>query len=240
HLLVKLLQPTLDDTVDNVLRLALVTCRLRVNFPLRLPYVLRHIVPAHILRTSRSHVHGQIPHEPTEVLRLGNEVRLAVDFDEDADAAVAVDVGIHQAVRSDASGLLCRLGQPFLPQQGDGLLDVTAGLHEGVLAVFDPRLRALTELFHHLHGDLGHPFHPSNRKAAPGSPKSGGTGPPLRYTSISCSSSSSSTSPLASAASSSSSTSTSCRPSRPSMTASAILLVSRRTARMASSLPGMT
>ena len=49
-------------------------------------------------RVHRRDLHGDVPRELAEVVRVRDEVGLAVEFDEDADAAAGVDVAFDDAV----------------------------------------------------------------------------------------------------------------------------------------------
>src|SRR5205085_534340 len=88
--------------------------------------------------------------------RASHEIGLAVDLDEDADAAARVDVAADQALARLSAGLPARGGHAPLAQDLGRLLDIAVGLGQGALAVHHPRARALAEIADHLGGDLGH------------------------------------------------------------------------------------
>src|SRR5690606_12119219 len=244
-LLEKLLQPALHDPVQNVLRLPLVPGGRLIHPALGLDDRLGPLFPPDPIGPGRGHVHGEILHQVLELLRLGDEIGLAVDLDEDTNAAVPVDVGAHQALGGRPARPLGRLSQALLPEDLNGPLQVPVGLHKGLLTIHHARAGPLAQLLDQRCRNL---CHVRDHSLARGSRRDWGKGeeggsPPLRYTSRTSSSSSSSagiTASSAASASGDSDASVSCRPSLPSRTASAMRLVRRRMARMASSFPGMT
>ena len=152
---------------------------------------------------------GDLLHEGQELVGLGHEVGLAVDLDQNGHVAVPV-IG-HHALSGDTAGLLGGSRQALLPQEVDGLLHVAFTGHKGLLAIHHAGARALTEGRYVFRSDSSHKSVSSSN-----------------YSSVSSLSSTSSTE-----------ASVICSPCLPSRTASAILEVMRRTARMASSLAGM-
>src|SRR5690606_20650933 len=161
HFLEELLQAAFDDLVDHVLRLAFVKRPGALHLPLALDHRLGNIGAVHVLRLHGRDLHRDLPDQLPEFLGLRDEVGLAVDLDEHADAPVTVDVGVDDALRGDAGRLLGRLRQALLPEVVDGLLHVATGGLEGALAVHHARLRPLAELFYHLARDLCHVEPPS-------------------------------------------------------------------------------
>ena len=59
-----------------------------------------------------------------------------------------MDIGAHGAIRSDPIGLLCRRRQPFLTQIIDRLLEIPAGLGEGLLAIHHTGSGFFPQLFY--------------------------------------------------------------------------------------------
>ena len=102
----------------------------------------------------RSDVHRDVADQLLELIRLGDEVGLAVDLDQDADLATGVDVGADYALGRDAARLLGRRRQPLLAQQIDRLVHVAAGLRQGGLAIHHAGAGALAQLLDHLSGNL--------------------------------------------------------------------------------------
>ena len=98
----------------------------------------------------RRDLQGDLVGELAEPVRVGHEVGLAADLDEHADAAVAVDVGVDDALVVVRSAALGGLGDAALAQQLDRGVDVAAGLDEGALAVHQAGARALADVL-----DLG-------------------------------------------------------------------------------------
>src|SRR5690606_19632916 len=154
----ELLEAALDDLVDDALGLAFIESRGPVDAPLLLQHRRRHVLTGHILGASRRHLHGQVASQLAELLRRGDEVRFAVDLDQHTDAAAGMDVGLNQALGRHASRLLGRCSQALLPQIGDGLLHIAAGLLQGPLAVHHAGLGSLPQLLDHLRRYLRHPY----------------------------------------------------------------------------------
>src|SRR5690606_9908561 len=143
RLFVELLQPPGDDFVDDVLRLALVEGGGPQDAALLLEHALRHVFTRDVQRLGGGNMHRQIPHELLENRVARDEIRLAVDFDQDADAPAGVDVRVHHALGGHAAGLLGRRSEALLPQPGDGFLHVAARGLQGSLAVHHAGLRPL-------------------------------------------------------------------------------------------------
>src|SRR6267143_1907728 len=142
---------------------------------------------------------------------LGHEVGLAVHLDQGAQLAVRMQVGVHETFLGLAAFALLGVGQALLPQILGGVVVVAVRGGERRLAVHHAGARPLAQLHHGL-GVGGHQETSASAAAI---------------------SLSSSPSPVSAALSSFPSV------PRPSLTASAIREVMRRTARMASSLPGI-
>ena len=104
----------------------------------------------------RRDVHRDVAHQLLELVGAGHEVGLAVDLDQDADLAAAVDVGADRAFGRDPAGLLGRRGEALLAQRVDRLSMLPCALVEGVLAVHHSGAGALPELLDHLSGDFSH------------------------------------------------------------------------------------
>ena len=82
----------------------------------------------------------------TEVLVARDEVGLAVDLDEDADAPAAVDVRDDSALGGLAAGLLRRLREALRAQPVDRLVHVAADLDKRLLAVGHAGAGTLAEI----------------------------------------------------------------------------------------------
>ena len=87
-------------------------------------------------------------HEGEKSLVPGDEIRLAVDLDEDAVAAVFGHARGDDAVRGGPAGLLGGFHAARLAQFFDGRVDVTVGGREGLLAFEQAKPRALTKLLY--------------------------------------------------------------------------------------------
>ena len=70
----------------------------------------------------------EVADELLELVGARDEVRLAVDLDEHADAAAGVDVARDEALAGVAAGLLGGRGEAPLAQQRGRLLEVAVGL----------------------------------------------------------------------------------------------------------------
>src|SRR6267143_2321172 len=208
----ELLELALDDLVEHLGRLLLVRHLAPVDLPLLLQHGGGHVLPRHVDRTGGGHLHSEVAHELAEGVRFGHEVRLAVDLDQRAQLAVRVEVGVHEAFLGLAALALLGVREALLAQILGGLVEVAVRGVEGHLAVHHAGARALAQLHHGL-GVGGHQDTSASALAIS----------------------------LSSSPSSVPSPAPSSLPSvpRPSLTASAMREVMSRTARMASSLPGM-
>ena len=146
HLLVPLAQLALHDLLADGLRLGghrLVGEQLGA---LALGDLGRDGLDGHVLGRDARDLHRELAHELLEVLVAGHEVGLAVDLDEHAQAAAGMDVRGHEALAGVPAGLLGGGSHAPLAEQGDGLVQVAAGLLERTLAVHEPGPGALAEL----------------------------------------------------------------------------------------------
>src|SRR5829696_3235924 len=116
----------------------------------------RDRIHAHPARREARDLDREVPDKLLELLRPGDEVRLAIDLDEHADAAAGVDVAGDEAFAGLSTGLLGRCGETPLAQQRDRLVDVAAGLLEGTLAVHHAGAGALAKVPDRVRGDRGH------------------------------------------------------------------------------------
>ena len=98
-------------------------------------------------------MHRDLAGEGDEVVVAGHEVGVAVDLEEHADLAVAVDVGLDRALGGLAAADLQGLVAEADAQQLDRRVEVAARLGQGVLAVHHPRARAVAELLDLLGAD---------------------------------------------------------------------------------------
>ena len=121
-----------------------------------------HIFLADETRIGGRDVHGNVVHQALEVVGAGDEVALAVDFDQHADLASGVDVAGHRAFTGGARGLLGGGGNALLAQNDDSALDVALGFGEGVLAIHHGRVGFVTKFFYlcggNVHGCSTHSF----------------------------------------------------------------------------------
>ena len=95
-------------------------------------------------------------HERPELIGVGDEVRLAVHFDQHADRVVEVDVGVDQALIRRSAGSLRGARQALLAQMLDGTIEVTVGLDQRALAVHHAGAGRVAERLDLRRGDIGH------------------------------------------------------------------------------------
>src|SRR5262249_4088116 len=137
-LLVEGVEHAVHDLVQHVLRLAHLAGALGVDLPLALDDVLGDLVPGDPARRLGRDLHGDLKGELVDLLRPRDEVGLAVDLDQDADAALAMDVGLDDAVAGDATLALLHTGEPTLTEDLLRAIEVAAGLLERLLALHHP------------------------------------------------------------------------------------------------------
>lgn len=86
-------------------------------------------------------------YEGLEVVVFGDEVGLAVDFDEDAGLGGFIDVSGDDAFLGFAVCLLHCFGLAFFAEELDGCFEVAVGFLEGVLALHHAHTGGFTEFF---------------------------------------------------------------------------------------------
>ena len=97
---------------------------------------------------------GHFGHQGLELVALGAEVGLAVDFEDDA--ILALNHGGHDTLLGLAVGLLGGLGDALLAEVLHGFVHVAVALHEGLLAVHHAGISLDAQLFHHCGCDISH------------------------------------------------------------------------------------
>ena len=123
---------------------------------LRLEIRGRDRVHVDVERAQARHLDREVADELLELVGPGDEVRLAVDLDQDADPAAGVDVARDEALAGLAARLLRGRGEPALAQDRDRLLEVAIGLDERVLAVHEAGAGALAQLLDARGRDVRH------------------------------------------------------------------------------------
>ena len=93
---------------------------------------------------------GRVARELLEVVGPCNEVGLAVQLEENAEARAVVDVARHDPLACHAARLLCRGREALLAQPERGLLVVAAGRLQRALAIHDPGPGLLPKPLHFL------------------------------------------------------------------------------------------
>ena len=109
-----------------------------------------------VQRREAGDLDGEVADELLELLGARDEVGLAVDLDEHADAAAGVDVAGDEALAGVATGLLGRRGQAALAQQRDRLVEVAVRLGQRLLAVHEPGAGPLAQFLDQLRRDVRH------------------------------------------------------------------------------------
>ena len=117
-----------------------------------------------VSRVRSSDVLCDLLFEGTELLVASSEVRLAVDFDEDADFGIVADVSCDSTLCSDAASLLLSLRDALLTEPVDCLFLVAVRSRQGLLAVHHACARRLAQLFYHCSRNLCHWFFPPNKR----------------------------------------------------------------------------
>ncbi len=117
--------------------------------------ILGDILEREAERVHRRDLHGDVAGELLEGIGAGDEVGLALELDEGADAALAVDVGLDDAFAGLAIRALGRAGHALLTDQLAGGVEVAAGLFEGAFGVHDAGAGLFTELLDVAGGNHG-------------------------------------------------------------------------------------
>src|SRR3990172_8036743 len=94
-------------------------------------------------RRDAGDLHGDVVDQRLEGIGAGHEVGLAVDFDDNADAAARVDVGVDDPLAGLASGLLVSPRHALLPQPLDRLVYIAIRCFQGALTVHNARASEL-------------------------------------------------------------------------------------------------
>src|ERR1700690_39096 len=114
---------------------------------------LRHLVAGDVERAGCRDLEAQVLDEGLEAVVAGDKVGLAVDLDQDPDLPAVVDVALDQALLRGAVGLLGGGCGALLAEDRRGLLRVSIGLDEGLLAVEEPCAGLAAQCVDHLGGD---------------------------------------------------------------------------------------
>ena len=135
-----------DDPLEHVRGLSLLL-GLRLEDPaLGLDLGLRNLVGGHVANAGGAgDVDRHLAREGLEVLGAGDEVGLALNFDQDPDLASGVNVGGDDTLAGGPPLPLGRRGLPLDTQDLDRPLDIAVGLREGSLAVHDRRASAVSK-----------------------------------------------------------------------------------------------
>ena len=107
-------------------------------------------------RISSGNLHCDILGEVYEILGLGNEVGLAVYFNENANLAAGVDVRYASAFSSYAAVLLGSGSHALLAEPINCLFLVAVYGSQGLFAVHHACAGSLTQVFNHCSGNLCH------------------------------------------------------------------------------------
>ena len=142
-----LVDATGDNLLANVLRLGQQVFLLHFDGALTLHHLLVGIGRVDVLNLrARGDLHGEVLREFLEPVTAGDEVGLAVEFEQDADAAAGVDVRHDATFGGDAARLLVRGGHALLAQPRGGFFDATFALLKRLLAVHHTGAGGVAEL----------------------------------------------------------------------------------------------
>src|SRR5664279_5345164 len=145
-----------DELGANCLRLALNHIAGYELGPLGLELGRRDRLDRSPDRAQTRDLDRQIADQALELVRAGDEVGLAVDFDQDADLAAGVDVARDLAFIGVSAGSLGGRRLASLLEDRGCLLDVAAGLLESALALHDACAALLAEGLDGLRSDGRH------------------------------------------------------------------------------------
>ncbi len=114
------------------------------------------------------HQVGAVGGQLEELVVLGDEIGLAVDFENAAQLAIGGDVDRHHAFSGDAGRGLAGLVAQLDAQNFFGLVHVAAGFGQRLLAFHHRRVGLLAQFLDHACGNFRHCFTPeSNRTCQP-------------------------------------------------------------------------
>src|SRR5450759_3681555 len=153
---VPLLELALDDLRPDVLGLLVGGLVRQQGGVLRLQVRGGDLVYVHVGWGEAGDLDCQVVDQLLELLGPRDEVRLAVDLDEDADAPARMDVAGDEAIAHFAVALLGGRGQAALAEEDYGLLEIAVRLFEGVLAVHETGAGALAKLLDVARGEVRH------------------------------------------------------------------------------------
>src|SRR5262249_9218628 len=106
-------------------------------------------------RRHRGDLHGDVPRELAELGVARDEVRLAGELHQGADAPAGMDVRLDDALAGVPVGTLGGRGKTLLPEQVAGPLEVALRLLESALAIHDAGAGLGAELLNGLAVDHG-------------------------------------------------------------------------------------
>jgi hypothetical protein len=92
-------------------------------------------------------------HQRLKIRRPGDEIRLAVDFNENARRVVGRQPAADQAFARRPAGLLCRAREPALAQDRAGFFEAAVRFGQRVLALHHARACLVAQLLHHVGRD---------------------------------------------------------------------------------------
>src|SRR6266511_3633443 len=110
----------------------------------------------------------QVPGEPLELVRVGDEVRLAVDLHHRTDRVVEVDVGLDEPLVRRTTRAAGRRREPPRPQDLLRLVEIAVRLLKRLLALHHAGAGSITEFLHQPRVDLRHRLQPASVESASG------------------------------------------------------------------------
>src|SRR5918994_535943 len=140
-----LFELALDDLLDDVVGLALLLGLLGEDLAFATLLVGGDVLGGDVAGVHRRDVDGDLTGERLELLVARDEVGFALDLDQRPLCRRAVDVGRHDSLAGSAPASLGGRSRPLLAQDLDCLVDVAAGLDQGLLAVHHRRAGLLAQ-----------------------------------------------------------------------------------------------
>src|ERR1700730_14486854 len=130
---VKFVELTVDDFLDNILRLAF---DLRaVDLTLFFDQLRRHLLTAYVRRMRRRDMQRQIFNKLTKIFVLGDKIGFAIHFNQHTNSSLQMDIGSNETVLCGTAGFLRRARNAFLAENLLCFFEVSAGFDERLLTI---------------------------------------------------------------------------------------------------------
>src|ERR1700677_4053186 len=132
---IKLAHLAFNDLIDYLGRLTRGRSLGAVDVLLPLQILGGDVLAANIARISGRDMHRDVLQQLLKILRPGNKVALAVDFDQHTDLAAGMNVGADSPFGSATRCLLRSRRHALLTQNNDRLVQITLGFLKRVAAI---------------------------------------------------------------------------------------------------------